>query len=155
MEPTALLLAALLALYHPPADVLARIEAHRAAIEADAAAAAAHYGVPAGILLAVGFAESHLGQARASGGSWGSPTDRAHRLRAGRAEHTARDIAASFRVCGNWPAAVRRFRSGLCFREPPRGYTSRTVLRIAARIYDHAHVPLPDGLAPARATLRP
>ncbi len=154
METVSLLLAALLALYHPPADIRTRIAAHRAAIEADASAAASRHDVPAGILLAVGFLESHLGQASASGGSWGSPTDRFHRRRAGRAEHTARDLAASFRVCGDWPAAVRRFRSGLCFREPPRGYTSRTVLRMAARLYERAHVPVPAALAP-RATLRP
>jgi len=150
-----ILLTTLLALYHPPADVRARIDAHRVAIERDAAEAAERYNVPAGLLLAVGFAESHLGQASASGGSWGSPTDRAHRLRAGRAEHTARDLAASFRVCGNWPAAVRRFRSGLCFREPPRGYTSRAVLRLAGRLYEGAGVPLPAGVPSPRATLRP
>lgn len=143
------LLDALLALYRPPALIRTRINARRAQIAAQAADASAATGVPVGLIEVVGMFEGHLGQDHASGGSWGSPVDRFHRRTAGGAWHMARDLAASLRACGNWPQALRRYRTGRCDAAPVRGYQVTTVLRAVRRIYTDAHLPVPDGMDPA------
>lgn len=128
-----LLLTTLLALYpHSPASACVRSRAARIANDARAASEAHH--VPATLLVAIGWFESHLGCNPRSGGSWGSPSGRAHRHRAGSAWHTARDLATSFRVCHSWPAAVARYRCGLCRCTPPVGYRPRHVLSLVRRL---------------------
>ena len=106
-------LAALLALF---AHVLHRpcLDARRDQIVRDADAASRDHHVPVALLLATGFAESHLGCAPRSGGCWGAPRDREHRRSAGRADHAASALALGQRRCGSWPGAVAHFRCGAC-----------------------------------------
>lgn len=52
------------------------------------------------LLLAVGYAESHLGCARGSGGCWGAPVSRTARHTAGRASHAASALALGHFRCG-------------------------------------------------------
>ncbi len=104
------------------------------------------HGVPPGVLLVVAALESHLGCASGSGGCWGAPIDPRHRGTAGTSDHAARALARGFAVCHTWAGAIRRFRSGLCFREPPVGYTTRTALRMIERVYDDARLPRPEHL---------
>ena len=128
-----LLLTTLLSLYpHSPASACVRSRAE--SIASDARLAAEAHGVPAALLVSVGWFESHLGCNPRSGGSWGSPSGRSHRLRAGSAWHTARDLATSFRVCRSWPAALARYRCGLCRCTPPVGYRPRHVLALVGRL---------------------
>lgn len=137
MTPAAIL-SALLAIY-PHGRGRYAVARTRPAIEAQLAAAHAATGVPLPILAAVGWAESHLGTDRASGGSYGAPVSPMRRHVAGNATHAARSLATSYRVCGSWPEAVTRFRTGLCRPRQPalrivgEAYT-RNVLRLAATI---------------------
>jgi hypothetical protein len=80
--------------------------------QADAAVAAT--GVPVRLLLAVGYAESHLGCAPRSGGCWGAPASRTARHTAGRASHAASALALGHRRCGTWRGALGHFRCGQC-----------------------------------------
>jgi hypothetical protein len=146
---TALLLAALLSIYRPPGRVRARIDAHREQIATDATNASAATGVPVGLLLVTGQFESHLGQESDSGGSWGSPVSRFRRHVAGGAWHTARDLAASLRVCGTYERALYRYRSGRCAPHRIRGYQVATVMWTVRRIYERAGLVVPDGFAAA------
>lgn len=118
----------------PPLPIRRCIEARAARISRRAAEASREHGVPVAIILSVGWLESHLGCDPRSGGSWGSPTDRNHRLRAGGPWHTARDLATSYRVCGSWTGAVARYRCGLCNCTPRVGYGVRDVDRLVYRI---------------------
>lgn len=106
-------LAALLSLFAHVlhSDCIAR---RREEIVADADAAARDHHVPVALLLAVGFAESHLGCAPRSGGCWGAPRDRDHRASAGRADHAASALALGHRRCATWPGAIAHFRCGAC-----------------------------------------
>lgn len=84
---------------------------------ADADAASREHGVPVALLLSVGYAESHLGCARGSGGCWGAPVSRLHRHTAGRASHAASALALGHRRCGTWAGALGHFRCGRCVCE--------------------------------------
>jgi hypothetical protein len=119
------------------------------------ARAADRHGVPPAVLLVVGLLESHYGCAPGSGGCWGAPIDRAHRLTAGTPDHAAVALAHSFEACGTWAGAVARFRCGLC-RCPARivrGYTPEFAARLIERVHRRAGVPAPKGLR-GRATAR-
>jgi len=111
---------------------------------------AEQYGVPAGVFLIVGFAETHLGCDAGEGGGYGAPIDRFHRHTPGTPEHAARALAASYRVCHTWEGAISRFRSGQCHllpTDPRSGYVRRALVLIP-RAYRHAGVEPIDLRAP-------
>lgn len=105
-------LAALLAVLPTRRPYAACLDARRAQVVADADAAARAHGVPVALLLAVGYAESHLGCARGSGGCWGA-----------RASHAASALALGHRRCGTWTGALAHFRGGRCTGHA--GYVAR------------------------------
>jgi hypothetical protein len=90
------------------------IDTRRASIVTQADAASREHGVPMRLLLAVGYAESHLGCAPRSGGCWGAPISRTARHTAGRASHAASALALGHRRCGTWRGAIAHFRCGRC-----------------------------------------
>ena len=109
--------------------------AHRPCVVARASQiAAARFGVPVGVLLAVAVLESHLGCAPRSGGCWGAPVSRTRRQTAGRADHAASALALGFRRCGSWPGAVSHFRWGRCARGAHAGYGPDDVWRVRTRV---------------------
>lgn len=129
----AAIIAALLSLY-PRSPARACLDARRTAIVAALDAAhRAHPDVPAGLLAAVGWHESHLGCARASGGCWGSPRDASHRHTAGTPTDAARDLSHALRACGSTVGAIARFRGGSCRPGPHAAYVAR-VAALAARL---------------------
>lgn len=150
MDP-ATLLAVLLSLM-PPLRYARCVERHRAEIAATAADAERAAGVPAGVLLAVGLLESQWGCDPRSGGSWGNPRDARHRNLPGRPAGAARILARGFALYGTWGGALAHFRCGRRACPPLVGYEPGDALRLAARLYAGAGVPLPAGLA-ASATL--
>ena len=95
------------------------IDTRRVDIVTQADAAVAATGVPVRLLLAVGYAESHLGCAPRSGGCWGAPASRTARHTAGRASHAASALALGHRRCGrcvcagNYVARVSRLAGGV------------------------------------------
>ena len=107
-------------------------------------AAETTYGVPRGLLLAVGFLESHLGCAPGSGGCWGAPVSRNARGTAGTSDHAARALARSREVCGTWLGAVSRFRCGLCRCPRLVGYEPGYAVELAERTYARAGLAGPD-----------
>lgn len=130
---TAAILAALIALY-PRSPALPCLRARAGAIVAALDAAhRAHRDVPIGLLAAVGWHESHLGCARASGGCWGSPRDRDHRHTAGTPTDAARDLSHALRACGTTEGAIARFRGGSCRPGRHTAYVAR-VAALAARL---------------------
>ncbi len=132
MTPAAIL-AALLSLY-PRSPAAQCLHARRGAIlDALEHAHRAHPEVPTGLLAAIGWHESHLGCARASGGCWGSPRDRDHRHTAGTPTDAARDLAHALRACGSTVGAIARFRGGSCRPGPHSAYVAR-VAALAARL---------------------
>ena len=141
-----LLLAALLQILRPPSAVRERLAAHYDEIAAQAAASAERYGVPVGLLLTVGYAESQLGSDPRAGGSWGAPVSRGRRNVAGTSDHAARALATSYRVCGSWRGAVSRFRCGLCHCNRVEGYSPTRALRLAERVYRRAGLAMPERL---------
>lgn len=144
---TAILFAALLAIF-PRSPAVECLRARTDTIVTQAREAAARRGVPVGLLLAVGFMESHLGCDRASGGCWGAPISPDRRGTAGTPDHAAQALATSREVCGTWEGAVCRFRCGLC-RCPDRHtrYAS-TAMGLARRIYTSAGEAVPVVLTP-------
>lgn len=110
-------LAALLAVLPVRRPYRACLSARTPRVIADADAASREHGVPVALLLAVGYAESHLGCARGSGGCWGAPVSRLHRHTAGRASHAASALALGHRRCGTWTGALGHFRCGRCVCE--------------------------------------
>lgn len=110
-------LAALLAVLPARRPYAACLTARAARVIADADAASREHGVPVALLLSVGYAESHLGCARGSGGCWGAPVSRLHRHAAGRASHAASALALGHRRCGTWAGALGHFRCGRCVCE--------------------------------------
>lgn len=107
-------LALLLALLPARRPYAACLAARTARVTADADAASREHGVPVRLLLAVGYAESHLGCAPRSGGCWGAPVSRTALHTAGRASHAASALALGHRRCGTWTGAVAHFRCGRC-----------------------------------------
>ena len=84
------------------------------------------------VMVAVAFAETHLGCDAGEGGGWGAPIDRQHRHTAGTHLHAAAVLARGMEVCrGDELSAVRRFRTGLC--DPRRQSTSPIVGRVGER----------------------
>ena len=107
-------LAALLAVLPARRPYAACLTARTERVIADADAASREHGVPVALLLSVGYAESHLGCARGSGGCWGAPVSRTARHTAGRASHAASALALGHRRCGTWSGALGHFRCGQC-----------------------------------------
>lgn len=103
-------------------------------IEGAVAASTAH-DVPVGLLLTVGWVESHLGCAVHSGGSWGAPISPTNRHVAGGPSHAARALHSGFAACGSWSGAVGRFRSGLC-RPTDRGH--QHYVDVAMRVWQRS-----------------
>lgn len=121
MNDSMVLLIALLHTHpHIPEPMRSCLDSHRDRIVAQAQEGADQNDVPAGVLLTVGFLESHLGCHPRSGGCWGAPIDPTHRLTAGTHHHAAVALATSYRVCGTWEGAISRFRCGLCRCPAPR-----------------------------------
>lgn len=137
------LLLALLALFHRTPH-RACLAAHVDEIVRRAERAQAAHGVPPGVLLAVGFLESHLGCAPGSGGNWGAPVSPAHRHTAGTSDHAARSLATGYRVCGTWAGSVGWFRCGRCACPRLVGYEPGFAMRVVGRVYREARVPEPD-----------
>lgn len=123
MIETLRLLTLLLTLFQHPANVEC-IRRQENSIAERAYNASVSSQVPASVILVVAFLESHFGCAAASGGSWGAPVDRNHRLTAGPSEQVAVHSASSLhngfygtrhsRGCGTWFGAISYFRCGLC-----------------------------------------
>jgi hypothetical protein len=153
-----LLFAALLAILPGvPQPMHGCIHRQHASIVEQIARASDRHGVPPAVLLVVGLLESHYGCAPGSGGCWGAPVDRAHRLTAGTPDHAAIALAHSFEVCGSWVGAVARFRCGLC-RCPARvvhGYTPEYAARLIERMHRRAGLPPPAGLRRSILAQRP
>lgn len=105
------------------------------------------YGVPAGVLFAVGFSETHLGCARNEGGNWGAPISATQRHVAGPPIRAAHILARGYRHCGDWRMAIAFFRSGLCrpFERRHIAYRDR-VSGLALRTYRSLHEAPPSGL---------
>lgn len=139
---TAVLLAALLSLM-PHAPYGECLAARRGAITADAKLAAATAGVPVGLLLAVGWRESHLGCNPRSGGSWGNPISATRRHVAGRPAGAARILARGRRLCGDWRGAAAFFRTGECRVDARHAGYVAAALQLTARIYARAGLPSP------------
>lgn len=116
-------LAALLSVLPVRRPHAACITARTSRIVADADAAAQAHAVPVALLLAVGYAESHLGCAPGSGGCWGAPASRTSRHTAGRASHAASALALGRRRCRSWRGALAHFRGGRC--DGHAGYVAR------------------------------
>jgi len=111
-----------------------------------AESAETNYGVPAGVLLTVGFLETHLGCANGSGGNWGAPVDRAHRHTAGTSDSAARSLQTGFRRCGTWQGALGWFRCGHCRCPRMQGYDPDFAGRLVERVYRRAQVAVPEHL---------
>lgn len=133
MTPHTLLLALLVIFPHFPMRPC--IERRVNEIESSLARAETEYGVPAGILLSVGFHETHAGCDRNEGGGWGAPVDNQHRHTAGTSDHAARALARSYTVCGTWLGAVNRFRCGLCQCRGSQAHYPPSVRRLTCRLY--------------------
>lgn len=130
-----------------PAPVLSSILTRRELIENVAHTSQESLGVPMGVILVVGFSETHLGSDAHEGGNWGAPIDAAHRHTAGAPIQAARVLARSYQVCGNdWQRAVARFRSGLCVPHNPvhQRYVAN-VTSLVRRMYVRTGDPLPGG----------
>ena len=135
----------LLALAGPHLQHRACIQARADAIVQQAEGSASRYGVPVGLLLVVGFLESHWGCAAHSGGCWGAPAHASTPHVAGTSDNAASALALGWDRCGErggWTAAVRHFRCGRCDDCPgQRGYTAETAVRLTARAYVAADLP--------------
>lgn len=134
MTPSAALLLALLLSLRPPADLRPCLTARAPEIARAAGEAQALTGVPAELVLAVGYLETHLGCARGSGGCWGAPVSRRRRAVAGTHLHSARALAWGRRRCGSWHGAVSHYRCGLCSCRSLRGYGAGEALALARRM---------------------
>jgi hypothetical protein len=129
------LIVAFWVLFHGPAEPCMRrhmsetIEAVQAAVD--------EFGVPAELLLTIGYLETHWGCSRASGGNWGAPASRLHRNRPGRAHHAASALARAYRNCGrDWRRALMMFRTGRCTFDESRmiGYTPTEAFGVMRRV---------------------
>ena len=142
------LFAALLQLFHIPAAMRQCMTDHRDAIVASIGEAETA-GVPAAVMLAVGFLESHNGCDPNSGGNWGAP-DHNNRIGGGRAPHAASALLLGHRACPRrgWLGAVSFFRCGACACDPSRivGYTPGYALGVVRRLHSAAGLPPLDGI---------
>lgn len=89
-------------------------------------------GVPAPLMAAVAFMETHLGCDPHEGGNWGAPISRTHRHTAGTHLTAAHVLVVGLARCGTWDGAVSRFRSGLCRTQQP--YVLRYVRGVNALV---------------------
>lgn len=133
---------AALLFFYPNANYRPCLEARRDRIEIQAAEAAEENHVPVGVLLVIGWVESHNGCNPRSGGCWGAPIDRNHRLTAGRAGEAAHSLRMNFDNCHTWEGAISAFRSGSCHTLRYRKYVT-DVLWLIERAYAHVDEPLP------------
>lgn len=147
---TARLLVSTLLLISDRSPHIACLHARADSIAEWTAASATRHDVPPGLLLAIGFVESHLGCHPASGGCWGAPINRRQRHVAGTPDHAARALARSYTVCGSWVGAVRRFRIGLCQGTPATEDYVRRAFHLATRLYARAGIALPPELVYSR-----
>lgn len=122
MKEILVLLAALLDLHPFPAVEARCVERHRLEIASRVWRVEQELGVPGGLLLAVGFYESHDGCDPRSGGNWGALRRRPRAAPPprvpGTVEDAGRALAAGYAVCGTWEGAASRFRCGLCVCPP-------------------------------------
>lgn len=93
-------------------------------------------GVPAPILLVIGFNETHWSCNPRSYGGWGSPISPQNRRTAGTPNQAAIALRNSYNICHSWRGAISRFRCGLC-NCPPRynSYINNSV-RMIKETYD-------------------
>lgn len=89
-------------------------------------------GVPAPLMAAVAFMETHLGCDLHEGGNWGAPINREHRHTAGTHLNAAHVLMVGLARCGTWDGSVSRFRSGLCRTQRP--YVVRYVRGVNALV---------------------
>lgn len=130
-----MLIVSLLAIYpHTPSRT--QIDAQREQISIRVVEASIGYGVPASVLVAVGFFESRLGTDRRGNGSWGAPCDGANCI-----DRAASALALGYRHCRRWRGAVNMFRNGRCRGGRFVGYTPDDAMRLAARLGATASVP--------------
>ena len=136
--------------FYPHMNYQTCIQLRRDSIVGDANNAATEYQIPVEVLLTVAFMESHFGCARGSGGNWGAPIDRLHRLIPGRAIQAARILSRSLEVCGSWEGALRRFRYGLCFARIDHTAYSPRAMGIINRLRNPNNPPCVDGICRER-----
>lgn len=146
-----LLLAALLHLFpHMSGNNRVCIQKHFDSIAQVAEAAERDNGVPAAIMLSVGFLETHLGCSAGEGGNWGAPISRTQRHVAGTPRQAAVALQHSYERCGSWVGAISRFRSGRCTIPSSMASYPRTALRIMNRISRDTGTPVPLNICPVR-----
>lgn len=109
-------------------------------------------GVPAAIMLTVGFIETHNGCDHGEGGNWGAPISPTRRHVAGAPRQAAVALQHGFERCGSWIGAISRFRSGRCQIPASMSGYPRTAVRIMTRISRDAGVALPVNIRPVRPT---
>jgi len=143
LELARALLAALIALTHPPRDARRRIDANEDSIIQAASDAADLHSVPVGIVLGVGFLETHLGTDAGEGGGFGAPVDSRHRHTAGTAANAAHILSRGHQICGPWIRAIHFFRCGRCSCPRLVGYESPYATRLVERVYESAGVEAP------------
>lgn len=105
-------------------------------------------GVPAAVMLTVGFIETHNGCDRGEGGNWGAPISPTQRHVAGAPSQAGVALQHGFERCGSWLGAISRFRSGHCRIPPAMEHYPRTAMRIITRISTDASVALPEHFYP-------
>ena len=88
--------------------------------------------MPIEMFATIGYMETHMGCY--GNGNWGAPISARQRHIAGPPARAAAILWHSFEVCGNWEAAARRFRTGLCGHTTIGDRYSRTAMQIANSI---------------------
>ena len=117
-----------------PARVRGCFERTRERIAERAEEGSRLYNVPVSLLLTIALLETHWGCDHGEGGNWGAPISRTRRHTAGTPNHAASALATSYRVCGTWLGATRRFRYGLCFHRRTRGYSPEFAMHLSERV---------------------
>lgn len=110
-------------------------------------------GVPAAVMLSVGFLETHLGCDVGEGGNWGAPISPTRRHVAGAPRQAAVALQHGFQRCGSWLGAISRFRSGQCVIPQTMARYPRMAMSLMTRISTNAGVPIPPHLYPPRRVL--
>ncbi len=127
---------------HTPVGFMPCVIARTDEIAETAAATAELYPVPPAVLLAVGMEESAFACDPRSGGSWGTPSDRNHRNRAGNSNTNGSALMFGYNQCRAqdsdnprvWFRAISHFRCGRCSCPPLVGYEPIDALNLANRI---------------------